>query len=82
MSVKILRRSHGFQLDHVALGVPDTREGAAWVEAQTGATVHLRDPNPNLWYWSGCCLSGQTLFLRSSAQPALAQIPAVSRGSE
>ena len=63
MSVNILRRSHGFQLDHVALGVPDTHEGAAWVEAQTGATVHLRDPNPSLWYWSGVLPIGTDAFL-------------------
>ena len=35
----IIRRSHGFQLDHIGLGVPDTKDGVKWVEEKTGAKV-------------------------------------------
>ncbi|MEM9763328.1 MAG: VOC family protein [Pseudomonadota bacterium] len=60
---KILRRSHGFQVDHIGLGVPDTAEGVAWVREQTGASVWLREPRPDQWYWSGALPIGEKSFL-------------------
>ena len=53
MSDLIIRRSHGFQLDHVGLGVPDTEAGVKLIEEQTGASVDLHDPEPWQWYRSG-----------------------------
>ena len=59
----IIRRSHGFQLDHIGLGVPDTKEGVKWVEEQTGAKVDLHDPEPGQFYWSGSLAIGESSFL-------------------
>ncbi len=59
----IIRRSHGFQLDHIGLGVPDTEEGVKWVEEQTGAKVDLHDPEPGQFYWSGSLAIGDQSFL-------------------
>ena len=59
----IIRRSHGFQLDHIGLGVPDTKEGVKWVEAQTAAKVDLHDPEPDQFYWSGSLAIGDQSFL-------------------
>ncbi|MEM1390406.1 MAG: VOC family protein [Pseudomonadota bacterium] len=61
--VDIIRRSHGFQLDHVGLGVADTERGVKWVEEQTGASVDLHDPEPGQWYWSGSLAIGEWSFL-------------------
>ncbi|MEL7041572.1 MAG: VOC family protein [Pseudomonadota bacterium] len=60
---KIIRRSHGFQLDHIGLGVSDTEAGVKWVEAKTGAQVDLYDPEPGQWYWSGSLAIGESSFL-------------------
>ncbi|MEL6860188.1 MAG: VOC family protein, partial [Pseudomonadota bacterium] len=59
----IIRRSHGFQLDHIGLGVSDTQEGVKWVEEQTGAKVDLHDPEPGQFYWSGSLAIGDSSFL-------------------
>lgn len=59
----IIRRSHGFQLDHIGLGVGDTREGVKWVEQQTGANVDLHDPEPDQWYWSGSLAIGDMSYI-------------------
>ncbi|MEL6665447.1 MAG: VOC family protein [Pseudomonadota bacterium] len=59
----IIRRSHGFQLDHIGLGVPDTKEGVKWVEEQTGAKVDLHAPEPDQFYWSGSLAIGDQSFL-------------------
>lgn len=59
----IIRRSHGFQLDHIGLGVPNTRDGVKWVEEKTGAKVDLHDPEPNQFYWSGSLAIGENSFL-------------------
>ena len=59
----IIRRSHGLQLDHIGLGVGDTREGVKWVEEHTGATVELHDPEPDQWYWSGSLSIGEVSYL-------------------
>lgn len=63
MAGTILRRSHGFQVDHIGLGVPDTAEGVAWLRQQTGASVWLREPWPDQWYWSGALPIGEKSFL-------------------
>ena len=49
----IIRREHGFQVDHIGLCVPDTEKGVGWLEDQTGAKVRLAKPKPEQWYWSG-----------------------------
>ena len=59
----ILKRGHGFQLDHIGLGVEDTERGVAWVQEQTGADVALHDPEPGQWYWSGSLAIGEESFL-------------------
>ena len=63
MTDLIIKRSHGFQLDHIGLGVSDTRAGVEWVQAQTGAKVDLHDPEPGQWYWSGSLAIGESSFL-------------------
>lgn len=63
MSDLILRRSHGQQLDHIGLGVPNTEEGVAEIEALTGAKVDLHPPEPDQWYWSGSLAIGEDSFL-------------------
>ena len=59
----IIRRSHGYQLDHIGLGVPDTKDGVKWVEEKTGAKVDLHDPEPDQFYWSGSLAIGESSFL-------------------
>lgn len=59
----IIRRSHGLQLDHVGLGVPNTEAGVKWVEEKTGAKVDLHDPEPGQFYWSGSLAIGEHSFL-------------------
>lgn len=63
MTDLILRRGHGFQVDHVGLGVADTEQGVEWVRKQTGAEVTLKDPEPDQWYWSGSLTIGEDSFL-------------------
>lgn len=63
MSVSILRRAHGFQLDHIGLGVADTEQGVAWLRGKTGAEVYLQDPDPGQWYWSGALPIAEDSFL-------------------
>lgn len=41
-----------FAFDHVALAVHDTKAGAAWLEAATGAKVNALEPEDGQWYWS------------------------------
>lgn len=62
MSDLILRRSHGFQLDHIGLGVRNTEDGVKWVAEQTGADVQLHDPEPGQWYWSGSLNIGEDSY--------------------
>ncbi|MEM7721118.1 MAG: VOC family protein [Pseudomonadota bacterium] len=61
--VKVLRKDHGFQVDHIGLGVPDTREGVDWLKQETGAEVYLRDAIPGNWFWSGVLPIGHQSFL-------------------
>ena len=63
MSDLIIRRSHGFQLVLIGLGVPDTEAGVKLIEEQTGASVDLHDPEPDQWYWSGSLAIGEASFL-------------------
>ncbi|MEM9261946.1 MAG: VOC family protein [Pseudomonadota bacterium] len=60
---RILRRGHGFQLDHIGLAVPDTAKGVAFVEEKTGATPHLGPPQPGNFYWSGALSIGKESYL-------------------
>lgn len=61
--VEVLRRSHGLQVDHIGLGVPNTRDGVEWLCKETGAEVFLRDPQPDSWFWSGVLPIGHRSFL-------------------
>ncbi len=63
MTDLILTRGHGFQVDHVGLGVPDTPRGVEWLRNETGGNVTLKDPEPDQWYWSGSLDIGDDSFL-------------------
>ena len=39
-------------IDHIAVGVPDTKQGIQWISELTGSTPRIDDPEPNQWYWS------------------------------
>ncbi len=53
----------GCPVDHIAVGVPDTEAGIAWLRALTGAEPYLTDPAPRQWYWSGALHLGSGRFL-------------------
>jgi len=59
----IIRRRHGFQIDHIGLGVPDTEDGVAWLSQRTGAEPRIRDPEPDQWYWSASLMIADDSFL-------------------
>ena len=59
----VLRRSHGFPLDHIGLGVPDVEEGVRWFSEKTGVEIALSDPEPGQYYWSGGVKIGEDSFL-------------------
>ena len=59
----IIRPSHGFQVDHIGLGVADTEAGVAELETRVGCPVTLNDPEPGQWYWSGTLGIGDHSFL-------------------
>ena len=59
----ILRRSHGFQVDHVGLGVPNTEEGVRWFSQKSGVNIELGEPEPGQYYWSGGVRIGADSFL-------------------
>ncbi|MEM6999143.1 MAG: VOC family protein [Pseudomonadota bacterium] len=60
---RILRRSHGQQLDHIGIGVPDTLSGVEKIRTLTGARVDLHDPEPGQWYWSGSFLLARDSYV-------------------
>ena len=53
----------GTCLDHVAIGVPDTRRGSAELAEVLGYEPVLRDPNPDTFYWSAALPLGDLRFL-------------------
>ncbi|MEO0881673.1 MAG: VOC family protein [Pseudomonadota bacterium] len=59
----IIRHPHGSQVDHIGLGVPDTKAGVEWLEEKMGADVYIGDPEPDQWYWSGSVSIGGPSFL-------------------
>ncbi|MEM9669411.1 MAG: VOC family protein [Pseudomonadota bacterium] len=59
----VIRHSHGLQVDHIGLGVPDTKAGVGWLKEQIGADVYIGDPEPGQWYWSGSVSIGGSSFL-------------------
>lgn len=38
--VQVLRKDHGFQVDHMGLAVPDTRTGVDWLDVQSRHLVN------------------------------------------
>ena len=48
---RVLPRSNGFGLDHVAFGCRDVEEGARWFEERLGAPANVH-PAENSWYRS------------------------------
>lgn len=54
----ILIRSHGLPVDHVALAVSNTIEGAAYVKECTGVAPILHDTEPGQWYRSASLAIG------------------------
>ncbi|MEM9474877.1 MAG: VOC family protein [Pseudomonadota bacterium] len=61
--VQVFRKDHGFQVDHIGLAVPDTRQGVEWMAAETDARVHLKEALPSNWFWSGVLPIGGQSFL-------------------
>jgi hypothetical protein len=53
----------GTALDHIALGVTDTREGAAYVSDLTGIAIPIVDPLPSQWFWSASVSLGHGRIL-------------------
>ncbi len=60
---RVLPRSHGFDLDHIALAASDTARGVAWLAERTGAAPLLVDPEPSQWYQSATLPLGGDSFL-------------------
>lgn len=53
----------GTSLDHIALGVPDTKEGAVQIAELIGFEPYLSEPEPDQFYWSGSVPLGSGRFL-------------------
>ncbi|MEM1194532.1 MAG: VOC family protein [Pseudomonadota bacterium] len=53
----------GTPLDHVAIGVPDTKAGVAQMAERLGYEPFLFDPHPQSFYWSGGLSLGKGKFL-------------------
>lgn len=53
----------GHQIDHLAIGVPDTKKGLEWLEQLTGAKAYLVEPEPGQWYQSGGLVIGEGVLL-------------------
>ncbi|MEM1314712.1 MAG: VOC family protein [Pseudomonadota bacterium] len=67
----LVTRQAGVEFDHFVLGTSDTRAGAAWLEALTGAPVTVTEPEPGQWYWSGAMpLPGGALVEMLGPNPA------------
>lgn len=60
---RILERSHGTPVDHIALGVPDMPSALEQIARETGAQPYSTDPEPGQWYWSGALALGDDGFL-------------------
>ncbi len=63
MPGQILTRSHGLQLDHIALAGRDTEQSLAWLQKKTGAQPFTTEAEPGQWYWSGGLPLGEDSFL-------------------
>ena len=51
------------QVDHVAIGVPDTKQGVEEIANRLGVTPRLVEPEPDQFYWSGSVPLGAGNFL-------------------
>ncbi|MEM0955159.1 MAG: VOC family protein [Pseudomonadota bacterium] len=51
------------QVDHVAIGVPDTVRGVEEIADRLGVTPRLVEPEPDQFYWSGSIPLGAGNFL-------------------
>ena len=60
---KVLTRSHGLPVDHIAIGVPDMPGAVHEFHALTGVTPYFRKPEPGQWYWSAGLRLGEDSFL-------------------
>jgi hypothetical protein len=63
MTDPLLIRRNGMVVDHLAVGVPDTKEGMAWIAELTGAEPFIATPEPGQFYWSGGLSLGDGCFL-------------------
>ena len=63
MGGSVLKRAHGYPIDHIALAARDTEEAVAWMQDKLGAAPFLTEPEPNQWYWSGGLPIGQDSFV-------------------
>ena len=60
---RVLKRGHGFPVDHIALAVPDTEGGVRYVEELTGVKPTLTKSDPKDFYWSAALGIGEDSFL-------------------
>ena len=60
---RVLKRGHGFPVDHIALAVPDTEGGVRYVEQLTGVKPTLTKSDPKDFYWSAALGIGEDSFL-------------------
>lgn len=58
-----IRNFGGHQVDHLAIGVNDTKKGLEWLEKLTGAKSYLVEPEPGQWYQSGGLVIGEGVLL-------------------
>ncbi|MGB0523418.1 MAG: VOC family protein [Flammeovirgaceae bacterium] len=49
---KLINIENGHPVDHIAIGVSNTEEGAKHVEELTGVSPYFHPPEPHQWYYS------------------------------
>ena len=59
----VLKRHHGFPIDHIALAARDTQEAVDWLRTKLGAEPFMTEPEPGQWYWSGGLAVGDDSFV-------------------
>ena len=60
---RVLTRGHGFPVDHIALAVKNTEDGARHVEDLTGVTPTLTKRDRKDFYWNAALGIGEDSFL-------------------
>lgn len=60
---RVLPRSHGLAVDHIALAVRDTQAGAAFVKQKTGIEPQVHAPKAGQWHQSASLFIGDDSLL-------------------